>query len=69
MSACRLRAQSGGRVLGEVLVDPLDLARLVDARPRQSGALPGQLHAVEGLEVVVPNGLGVVLCEEDLVRV
>ena len=50
----------------EVLVHPLDLARLVDARARQAGGLPRQLHAVERLEVVEPDRLGVVLGEEGL---
>mmetsp|Transcript_17871 Transcript_17871/g.44666 ORF Transcript_17871/g.44666 Transcript_17871/m.44666 type:complete len:251 (+) Transcript_17871:189-941(+) len=53
-------------VLIEVVAHPLDLARLVDARPRQARLLPRELHAVERLEVVVPHRLRVVLGEEDL---
>ena len=48
--ACLRPARSGGGVLREVLVDPLDLARLVDARPRQADVVPRELHAIERLE-------------------
>mmetsp|Transcript_17172 Transcript_17172/g.34860 ORF Transcript_17172/g.34860 Transcript_17172/m.34860 type:complete len:338 (-) Transcript_17172:604-1617(-) len=60
------RAVSGGGILGEVLIHPLDLARLVDAWPRQAGRLPRKLHSVEWLEIIEPHRLGVVLGEENL---
>ena len=41
----------------EELVHPLDLAGLIHTRSRQARLLPGQRHARQRLEVVVPDGL------------